>query len=158
MSAKTTWWARALCLVLVAGCEIQPAPKKQPAPPPPPPAQEVAKPVEAPPADAGVAGDAGPPKLEITPACVEVGAKVAQVFIDSATDPGQKSIYEQERANMTRKTGEACTTQGWSEPARNCYLAAKTPAQIKACETKFPAPQAAAPPPPPKPASAGGAQ
>jgi hypothetical protein len=131
---------RALAFVLLAACELQPAPKKQPEPPPaaqaPPEAQ---KPVEPPPPAVapGVPADAAP-KIEISAVCLEVAAKVAQVFIDSAADPAQKSIYEQERANMTRKTGEACTTQGWSEEARKCYLATKTPAEIKACELKFP--------------------
>src|SRR5687767_10745285 len=128
-----------VCLILLAACELQPAPKKQPAPPPPPPV-EAQKPVEAPQIPAAGSGA----KIEITAQCLEVAAKVAQVFIDSATDPAQKSIYEQERANMTRKTGEACTTQGWSEDARKCYLASKDPAGIKACEKQFPAP---APPP-----------
>ena len=141
---------RLLALCLLAACELQPAPKKQPEPAPPaPPPQEVAKPVEPPPAVA-VVGDAGvdAAKIEISGPCLEVAAKVAQVFIDSAQDPAQKSIYEQERANMTRKTGEACTQQGWSAEALKCYLATKTPAEIKACELKFPGR-------PPRPAPAG---
>ncbi|HEY5921029.1 MAG TPA: hypothetical protein VIV11_05130 [Kofleriaceae bacterium] len=129
---------RVLVLGLVAACEIQPAPKQQAAPSPPPTQEQAAKPVEpaGAPADAGAAD--APVKIEITTACLTVASKVAQVFIDSATDPAQKSIYEQERANMTRKTGEACTVQAWSENAHNCYLASKTPVDIKACETKFP--------------------
>jgi len=140
---------RALALILLAACELQPAPKQQAAPPPPPPAAQVEapKPVAPPPTPPAGAGSAVAPKIEVTAPCLEVGAKVASVFIDNATDPGQKSIYEQERANMTRKTAEACTTQGWSDEARTCYLATKTPAEIKACETKFPRPA-----PPPRPA------
>jgi hypothetical protein len=136
-------------LFVLAACELQPAPKQQPAPPPPRPPTEAAKPVEPtppppPPQPAGE-GSGAAARVEITPACLEVGAKVAQVFIDGATEPGQKSIYEQERANMTRKTGEACTLQGWSENARKCYLKTKTPADIQACETKFPAQPSPAP-------------
>lgn len=151
-----------IALVVLAACELKPAPKEQPAPPQPVPA-EAAKPVRPPPpvVDPGPAGAAGSaaPRVEISPACLQVGAKVAQVFIDSAKDPAQKTVYEQERANMTRKTGEACTTQGWSEAARKCYLATKTPAAIKACERKFTPPPAAKPPapsaPPAKPAKPG---
>lgn len=131
-----------LGLVVLAACELQPAPKKQPAPPPPP-QGSTAKPVESPPAPPA-AGSAARP--EISEPCMEVATKVAQVLVDSATDAGQKSIYERERANMTRRTGEACTAQGWSEAARTCYLATKTPVDIKACETTF------SPPPPPEPA------
>ena len=146
--------ARVLLIVAscwLAACEIQPPPKQQAAPPPP--AQQ-AQPVEPPPpitADAGVADAAV--AVQITPACLQVAAKVAQVFIDAASDPAQKSIYEQERANMVRKTGEACTVQGWSENAHNCYLASKTPQDIKACELKFPGR-----PPRPQPPTAGGLQ
>ena len=155
---------RLLFIVVALGaCELQPPPKKQAEP-----AQEAQpqaqKPVEAPPqptppppapppeagSGAGSAA-AAPPKIEITAPCMEVAAKLAQVFIDGQTDPAQKSIAEQARADMTRKMGEACTVQPWSEGARKCYLAAKNEAGIRACEKKFPAPQ---PPPKPRPPAA----
>jgi hypothetical protein len=140
------------CLFVLAACELRPAPKEQPAPPPPPPPVEAAKPVAPapPPPPSAAEGSGSAARIEITPACLEVAAKVAQVFIDGATDPAQKSVYEQGRANMTRKMGEACTVQGWSEAARKCYLATKTTDGVKACETKFPAP-ASQPPQPPQP-------
>ncbi|HEX5060425.1 MAG TPA: hypothetical protein VFV99_13750 [Kofleriaceae bacterium] len=142
----------AFALIVLAACEIQPAPKKQAVPPPPPPAAQVEapKPVEPPPPNAG-SGSAlpAPPKLEVTAACLEVGAKVASVFIDTEADPAQRSVKEQERGNMTRKIAEACTVQGWSDEARTCYLGTKTPAEIKACETKFPRPRPTQPPRPP---------
>jgi hypothetical protein len=152
---------RLLFIVIALGaCELQPPPKKQAEP-----AQEaqpqVQKPVEAPPqptppppppeAGSGTGSGAVAPKIEITAPCMEVAAKLAQVFIDGQTDPAQKSIAEQARADMTRKMGEACTVQPWSEGARKCYLAAKNEAAIRACEKKFPAPQ---PPPKPRPPAA----
>ena len=132
-----------LSLILLAACEIQPAPKKQAEPPQQPPAAQPQPAPVAPPPVVAVTDAGGVPgyaatKVEITPACLEVAAKVAQVFIDAQTEPAQRSILEQERANMTRKVGEACTTQGWSEDARKCYLATKTPAEVKACELKYP--------------------
>jgi hypothetical protein len=139
---------RMVALVLLAACEIQPAPRKQAEPPPPPPSAMPPAPV----ADAAVIADAGidaPPAIQISAECLEVGVKLAQVFIDSAGDPAQKSIAEQERSNVTRKTGEVCTTGRWSENARKCYLATKTPADIKKCEMKY-TPPPAPPPPPPK--------
>jgi hypothetical protein len=138
--------ARALGFVVLAACELQPAPKKQAAPPPPPPAAQVeaAKPVEAPPpvADAG-AGSGSAAKIEITAPCIEVAAKLAQLFIDIQTDPGAKSNAEQARGDMIRKMGEACTVQAWSAEARGCYLTAKSDPDIRACEKKFPAPRPA---------------
>lgn len=144
-----------LTLVGLAACELQPAPPKQE--PPPAPTPPAAAPVEgsgsagsaapaptpAPPpvaaaADAGVA-DAGPPKLVISAPCMEIGAKFAQLMIDAAKDDqAQRMVREQERANMTRKTGEACTKQNWGEDARKCYLAAKTPEAFHACDSKLP--------------------
>lgn len=133
---------QSLVLVLCAACELQPAPKKQP-PPPPPPAAEAAKPVEAPPpppppSEAAAGSGSAAKKIEITAPCMEVAAKLAQLFIDLQTDPGAKSNAEQARGDMTRKMGEACTVQPWSEEARKCYLAAKSEPDIRECEKKFP--------------------
>jgi hypothetical protein len=143
-------------LILLAACELQPAPKKQ-APPPPP--AEAAKPVEPPPqvADAAVAieapaaGSGSAAKVEITAPCMQVAAKLAQLFIDLQTDQGAKANAEQARGDMTRKMGEACTVQGWTEAARACFLAAKTELDIRACEKKFPPPRPQNPPKPPGP-------
>lgn len=141
-----------VALVLFAACELQPAPKHQPAPVPAAVTPADAPAPVPPPVDAAPP-DAGPPKVEISAPCLEVGAKIAQVFIDSAKDPVQRTALEQMRADMTRKTGEACTTQTWSAEARKCYLATKTPAQIKACETKFTPPRPANAPEQPVPAA-----
>ncbi|HSD89239.1 MAG TPA: hypothetical protein VLB44_17040 [Kofleriaceae bacterium] len=131
---------RIALLLLLAACEIQPAPKKQPAPvienagsaqPAPPPAPPPAA------AEAAIA-DAGPRAPEASEPCIAVAAHVAEVFIQSATDPAQKAVYEQEREKMIRATSEACTKQAWPDDAQKCYLVTKTPAEIKACETKFP--------------------
>jgi hypothetical protein len=142
--------SRALVLVMLAACELQPPPKQQAEPPPPAPPVEAVKPVEAPPPAPPPAADAGAGSaatIEITAPCMEVAAKLAQVFIDSQKDPGAKSNAEQARADMTRKMGEACTVQPWSEPQRKCYLAARSEPEIRACEKKFRAPQPAAPQP-----------
>lgn len=132
-----------MAVLLVAACELKPPPEQEAAPPPPP--AEAPTPAEAPPDGAGSAA----PRANISPECLQVGTKIAQVFIDSATDPAQRINYERERANMTRKTGEACTQQGWSEEARTCYLQTKTPAEIKECEMKYTPPRVPRPPPAP---------
>ena len=132
-----------LCLALLAACELKPPPKKQPPPPP------AATPTPAPSAGSD-AGSAAPrpaqPTIEISAPCLEVATKIVQVLVDNATDAGQKSVYEQARTTMIRKTGEACTQQGWSDQARACYAAAKKPTDIQACETKFTPPPSAQPP------------
>ena len=144
---------RAFALLLLAACEIQPAPKEKAAPPPPPPTAQVEapKPVEPPPSAGSGSALPAPPKLEVTAPCLEVGAKVASVIIDNTDDPALKSIREQERGNLTRKTAEGCTVQGWSDDARTCYLGTKTPAEIDACARKFPRPRPPQPPRPPSP-------
>jgi hypothetical protein len=124
--------------VLGAGCDIQPSPKKESPATTPTPAPA---PTEAPrfvqPTPPALPEQ---PKVETTGDCIEVGKHVAEVFIASATDPAQKSVFEQERTRVVKATAEVCTTQVWSADARGCYMAAKTPAEIKACETQFPGP------------------
>jgi hypothetical protein len=75
--------------------------------------------------------------IEVSPACVEVGSHFAGVFIANATDPGQKSVLEQERTKIVRSTAETCTTQAWSPDAIACFRATKTQPEITACEQKF---------------------
>lgn len=129
-----------LCAVLAA-CEIQPPPPKQQTAPAPPPAPAA----EAPPAPKPVPAGSGSAALEVTQACVDISSHIVDVFIEAATDPGLKSVYEQERVKMLRATAEACTSQRWSPEALACYNAGKSAAEIKACEQKFTPPPAARP-------------
>jgi hypothetical protein len=128
-----------LTFALLAACELQPAPRQQPAPPAP--APPAPAPVIEATADAGVAAIDAPAAPQWTDQCREVGIHIAAVIISSATDPGAKSIYEQDREKMVRSTAETCTTQAWSDPAAKCYLKANTTAELKACEKKFTPPQ-----------------
>lgn len=136
---------------MLAACELQPAPKQQAAPPAPTPPRVV----EAP-ADAGVVADA-PPAPVFTDQCREVGLHIAEVIINSATDPGAKSIYEQDRSKISRSTAETCMTQGWSDVAAKCYLKARTATELKACETKYTPPQPRARPEEPQTREGSGA-
>jgi hypothetical protein len=93
-------------VLVVVACELRPAPKHQ------------------------VSVAAGEAR------CNETAEHVAQVLIANATDDAQRGIYEQERDKVVRGTAEACTSQQWSIAATECYLAAKTPDDIKACEQR----------------------
>jgi hypothetical protein len=139
-----------VALIMLAACELQPAPKKKPVPveaanPPPPPQPQTMQPPA--PLDGGMQVQ----PIQASAPCINVAAHVVQVFIDTAKDPAQAAVYEQERLKMTRATAEACERQAWSEAAQKCYLASKNPAAIKACENKFP------PVPPAKGSGAGSA-
>jgi hypothetical protein len=120
-------------LVLLAACDLQPPPKQQPAPP----ASATESPKLVAPAPPSLPEQ---PKTETTNDCIEVGKHVAAVFVASVTDPAQRSVVEQERTKIVKATAEACTKQAWSAEARGCYLASGSPADIKACEAKFPPP------------------
>jgi len=133
----------------LAACQLEPAPKKkaepvQQAAPSAPKAPQLPQPD--PTADA--ATPPTPQVIQASAPCINVAAHVVQVFIDTAKDPAQAAVYEQERMQMTKATAEACERQQWSETAQACYNAAKDPAAIKACENKFP-------PAPPNTGSAG---
>jgi len=132
-------------VVFAVACDLQPAPKQETPPPSSPAPTDAVKPVAPPPAPAAAVPPSAPPVV-ITPACMDLATKIVQVFIDNAEDAAQKSSFEQVRSTMVRKTGETCTEQGWSNEARSCYAAAKTPADIKACERKHTPPPSAKPP------------
>ncbi len=137
-----------LALSLLAACELQPAPPKPapapavvpaPAPTPPPPMPVAPPPEQGSGSGLGSGSGAAKPRIEITPACLEVANHVAEVVIASA-EPAQRTVFEAERDRIVRSSGEVCTTQAWSVDANKCYLAAGTQAALKACEAKFPPP------------------
>lgn len=136
----------AVVALLLAACELQPAPKNKPpvieAPAPPPPA-----PADAAQPDAVVV-DAGPAPIDASQECLTVAAHLVDVVVATETNPAQKSVMEGERMQMTRGMAEACTKTPWSPAAIKCYAATKTTTQIKACQQRFP------PTPPPAGGSA----
>jgi hypothetical protein len=142
---------RALVLVVLAACELQPPP---PAPPPAPPAQ-AGRPSPIVVADAAevavvAAVDAGAPPpdaMPVTAACVVTGAHIADILIASASDPSLKASYEQARDRIVRTTAEACTSQLWTADAQRCFALSKLKADLEACEKKFPRPEASVPHP-----------
>jgi len=77
---------------------------------------------------------------------MQIGVHFADVWIGEAKDPQDKAQLEQERALLVRRTAVACTQGAWSDEVRTCISAAKTRAEVQACEKKI-APAAPAPAP-----------
>ena len=92
--------------------------------------------------------DAGAPTPPPTTdeACVQVGARIADIVISSTPDPTQKAAYEQERTKLVKRFAENCQKDAWPEKVRTCFMAAKTPSDIEVCSRDLTKP---APPPPP---------
>lgn len=137
---------RYLVVVLVlAACDLQPAPKREPAPAsatptPPGPAPSVPAAVAidagaAPFAPTDAAAPVRPPvdAMEVSDTCVTVSAHVADVVIADVKDPAHKAVYTQERARMIRRSAEACTRDAWSSERIACYLKTKTQRDIQDC-------------------------
>jgi len=113
-------------LVVLAACDLRPAPKQAPKPP----AATV---------DAGrpalididaSAGDAGPPSAD---ACLQVGAHIGELWVATATDAAQKALYEQERTKTVKNVADTCTRDAWSEAARTCHLQATKWLDMQSC-------------------------
>lgn len=154
-------------LIAIAGaCDLQPAPKKAPPSATPavtPPAATPNMPAAVP-GDAGVAlavGDApAAPKapadaMDVTDRCLTLGAHVADVLLNEASDPSKKAALIQDRAKIVRRTAESCTRDAWNEPLISCYLAAKTQVTLQACRKPEPAPAAPPAGAPPLPSGSG---
>jgi hypothetical protein len=63
--------------------------------------------------------------------------RVADVLIADAHDAQQRATLEQERAQIVRRTEEACMQQKWSADIRDCIIGSKVTADIQACQRKL---------------------
>ncbi len=156
-----------LALCLLAACELQPAPKQAPpAASPSPPAGSAAAVAVAPTTGSAAIGSAAPvavapaagsgagsavrvarppqPEVQATADCEKAAVRYAELFIAGAPQ-AQRGIYEQDRANMVRRTEVACTQQAWTAPALACIAQAKTDRDARKCLEKFPPPGAKPP-------------
>jgi hypothetical protein len=133
----------AMCLV-VFSCDLKPAPKARESPPAPAktadPSESAARPAPASdvPGDAGAgpsdAGAAVPADaMTVRDDCVNAGVRVAEIVIETATDPAQKAALVQDRARIVRRSAEACTRDNWSPEEVACVMAGKTGADINKC-------------------------
>lgn len=154
-----------LVLYLLAACELQPAPKQAPPAASSAPAGSAAPVAVAPSTGSAAAGSSGgvaavpaagsaagsgagsgarvvpppPPAIQVTASCEKAAVRYAELFIAGAPE-SQRGIYEQDRANMVRRTEVACTQQAWTAPALACIAQAKTDRDARACLDKFPPP------------------
>lgn len=99
---------RRLLLVLVAACDLRPAPSAKQAEP----AQVSATP-------------------EVMATCLDAATNFANVLIAGA-DQTQRASLEQDRARLVKRTEEACAAK-WSDSARACYASAKDVKALEAC-------------------------
>jgi hypothetical protein len=146
-----------LVLVLpLASCDLQPpkrdapkpvaAPPPAPAPAPTPPPTKIQEPAVPAPAGSGsaaagsAAGSGSAVKAAASDVCVEVGAHIANVVIDSIEDASVKAAQEQDRTRLVRRVAETCTRDNWSETARKCFLAGKTAQALEDCGRTLAAP------------------
>ena len=126
--------ALVVVLLVAAACELEPPPKQKPAAPAPAPAVAQPAPAPAPPA---APADAGAPQDDVSAPCMQIGVHFADVWISEAKDPQDKAQLEQERTLLVRRTALACTQGAWSDDVRSCITAAKTRADVQACEKKI---------------------
>jgi hypothetical protein len=68
---------------------------------------------------------------------MQAGVHFADVWINEAQNAQDRAVLEQERTLLVRRTGLACTQGAWSDLARGCVEAAKTRAEIAACEKQI---------------------
>jgi hypothetical protein len=128
-------------IVLLAACDLQPAPKQAP-PPAPVPVQ--AEPPAGSPAPVPTMPHPIPapvPAIQPTAECQQAAIKVAELLIKDA-EPSQKPEMERERVDIVRNTELACTKMGWTSPALACIAQSKTSQDTHACLAKFPPPGA----------------
>jgi hypothetical protein len=124
-------------LVLLAACDLRPAPK--------PALHRDAAELDALPAPPlATDGELVAPDGEVAPAssndCVTTAEHIAAVLVDGA-DAGARGSYEDARANMVHSFAAACTKQSWNADRQQCMRLAKLEVDVRACESKYPIPR-----------------
>jgi hypothetical protein len=125
---------RLAALLLLAACDLRPAPKQAvhrdaaeldalPAPP-------LATDAELAATDGG---DVAAPSAD----CATTAEHIAAVLIDSA-DAGARGSYEGARADMVHSFAATCTKQSWTADRQQCMRLAKLEVDVRACESKYP--------------------
>ena len=120
----------ALCLILLAACELEPAPKVAPKPvaapapapaavptPPPPPAPVPAAPVQ----------------TVVEDECTKAAVRYVEVQIAEAKDAQLKTSLEMEKARTIGRIEKGCREQKWPADVIGCYKGAKTVAELGVC-------------------------
>ena len=103
---------RAVCFVLVAACDLRPAPKPAPR-------------------DAAVV--AVPADADELAACTAVAGHIADVMIAEA-DATAKVALEHDRDRMVQRAAEGCNRDRWSDDTLGCYTRAQNRAELDRCK------------------------
>jgi len=98
-------------VLLLAACDLKPAPKQAPAPPP----------------TATV-----PPDADEMTACTTMAGHIADVLI-SAADQTSRVALEHDRALLVQRAADGCNRDHWTDEVRGCYGAANDPAALDRC-------------------------
>lgn len=134
---RITWLGVIPIALAIGACDLKPAPKKKPqaaaAPAAPAAAAPVVPPAPRPAAITAVAPASADADVRAQ-ACLEVGVRVADIMIASATDAVLKAQYEQARSDVVRATANSCTNGQWDAALRQCFLNARTQPEVDACK------------------------
>jgi hypothetical protein len=136
---RITWLVIPIALAIGA-CDLKPAPKKKPQAAPAAAAAAPGVPPAPGPAAITAVAPASADADVRAQACLEVGVRVADIMIASATDAVLKAQYEQARSDTVRATATSCTTGQWDAALRQCFLSARTQPEVDACKGRVRAP------------------
>jgi hypothetical protein len=141
---RITWLGVIPVALAIGACDLKPAPKKKPQAAATAPAAAAATAPVVPPAPRPAAITAVAPASADADvraeACLQVGVRVADIMIASATDAVLKAQYEQARTDVVRATANSCTNGQWDAALRQCFLNARTQPEVDACKGRVRAP------------------
>jgi hypothetical protein len=123
---RLSWLGLGLVIGVTGACDLKPTPRKQPEP--------AAASAQVP-APASAAADPD----NAAQACMQIGARVADLTVTSAPDAVARAQFEQARADTVRAIAEACLRGKWDAGLRRCFLAASTQPEVDACKARAPA-------------------
>lgn len=141
--------ALALIVVVLAGCDLQPPPKKQ-QPTAQRPGQtgpnagsgsgktivvtpKSADKPPAPPPGAGTGSAAAPAAPQGPMSCLDIGTRFADIYVKTSKDASEKATLEQERTTLVKSVSERCNQGNWNDDIRGCFAKAADRDELTKC-------------------------